>query len=73
MEHADGDAPIQGAPQPDLVEGEDVKYIKHGVSVFIEDRCSPAYFLPSSLVNCTKRAGSPCAAYLCQYHRGRVA
>lgn len=39
MDHADGDAPLEGARQPDLDDGEEVKYIKHNVSVFIDDRC----------------------------------
>jgi hypothetical protein len=45
MQHAEGDAPLEGARQPDLVEGEEVKYIKHSVSVFVDDdRCTPARF-----------------------------
>ena len=40
MQHADGDAPVEGARQPDLDDGEEVKYIKHGVSVFVDDRSS---------------------------------
>ena len=49
MEHADGDAPIDGARQPDLDEGEEVKYIKHNVSVFLDDRCLvPPLFLLSA-------------------------
>jgi hypothetical protein len=42
MEHADGDAPIEGARQPDLDDDEQIKYIKHKVSVFVDDR-SPGY------------------------------
>jgi hypothetical protein len=38
MEHADGDAPIEGARQPDLDDDEQIKYIKHKVSVFVDDR-----------------------------------
>ena len=45
MQHAEGDAPLEGARQPDLVEGEEVKYIKHSVSVFVDDdRCTTARF-----------------------------
>ena len=45
MQHAEGDAPLEGARQPDLVEGEEVKYIKHSVSVFVDDdRCTTAQF-----------------------------
>ena len=49
LEHADGDAPLEGARQPDLEDGEEVKYIKHGVSVFIDDRSGSRCPVPPSL------------------------
>ena len=38
MMHADGDALVAGARQPELSAGEEVKYIKNHVAVFLDDR-----------------------------------
>jgi len=45
MQNADGEAPIEGARQPDLDDDEHVKYIKHGVSVFVDERCVARLFI----------------------------